>query len=45
MTISLKIEVLKVFSLEFSLSSDKIKKAKNDEDTKAAPVGGSPSGN
>ena len=40
MTISLKIEVLKVFSLEFSLSSDKKKKeeesAKKESDSKPA---------
>jgi hypothetical protein len=38
MTLNLKIEVLKVFSLEFSLSSDKKKKeedsAKKESDTK-----------
>lgn len=41
MTISLKIEILKVFSLEFNLSSDKkltLKKEKQDE-KESAPAG------
>jgi len=38
-TINLKIEILKVFSLEFSLSSDKELKLKKEKpDEKAAPT-------
>ncbi len=46
MTINLKIEILKVFSLEFSLSSDKelkLKKGKQDEkDSSAEPAADKP---
>lgn len=39
MTLNLKIEILKVFSLEFSLSSDKEMKLKKDKpDEKATAV-------
>ena len=39
MTINLKIEILKVFCLEFSLSSDKELKLKREKtDEKAAPT-------
>lgn len=41
MTVSLKIEILKVFTLEFNLSSDKqlaLKKEKQDE-KESAPAG------
>ena len=48
MTINLKIEILKVFSLEFSLSSDKelkLKREKTDEkeSATAAPANKQPS--
>jgi hypothetical protein len=39
MTINLKIEIIKIFTLEFSLSSDKeIKLKKEKPDEKAAPA-------
>ena len=48
MTINLKIEILKVFSLEFNLSSDKELKLKKDKpDEKAVdtqPASGKPAG-
>lgn len=44
MTINLKIEILKVFSLEFNLSSDKELKLKKDKvDEKAADTQSAPS--
>jgi hypothetical protein len=47
MTINLKIEILKVFSLEFNLSSDKelkLKREKSDEkDADIKPTDGKPS--
>lgn len=40
MTISLKIEIVKIFKLEFELSSDNIIKKKEKQDEKeSAPVG------
>jgi hypothetical protein len=37
MTISLKIEIIKVFKLEFELSSDNNNKKKKEEDVKKEP--------
>jgi len=42
-TVNLKIEILKVFSLEFNLSSDKELKLKRDKQDAKEPVSAPPS--